>query len=126
MSKKSPTADIRIRRAYDPPDPADGARVLVDRLWPRGLAKEDAHLTEWCKDAAPSTELRRWYGHRTERFEEFAERYRDELAQQPQQQEALAHLRDLAADGPLTLLTATKDLPHGHVTVLLEALHASH
>ncbi|MGD3108521.1 DUF488 domain-containing protein [Streptomyces sp. YGL11-2] len=113
--------DIRVRRVYDTPEPADGARVLVDRLWPRGLAKEDARLTEWCKDAAPSSELRRWYRHQGERFEEFAARYRDELAEE-RARAALRHLRELAADGPVTLLTATRDLSLSHVTVLLEAL----
>ncbi|QHC22106.1 DUF488 family protein [Streptomyces sp. GS7] len=112
---------IRVRRVYDTPEPADGARVLVDRLWPRGLAKEDARLTEWCKDAAPSSELRRWYRHEGERFEEFAARYRDELAEE-RARAALRHLRELAADGPVTLLTATRDLSLSHVKVLLEAL----
>lgn len=79
MGEISKNDGVRVRRVYDPPEPADGARVLVDRLWPRGLAKADARLTAWCKDAAPSTELRRWYAHRPERFAEFAERYRVEL-----------------------------------------------
>ncbi|MER6051419.1 DUF488 family protein [Streptomyces sp. NPDC001793] len=112
---------IEVRRVYDPPDPADGTRVLVDRLWPRGLAKEDARLTEWCKDVAPSSELRKWYGHEEGRFEEFAERYRDELAE-GSAREALGHLRELAADGSLTLLTATKEVPLSHAAVLKEAL----
>ncbi|MFG2225675.1 DUF488 domain-containing protein [Streptomyces sp. NPDC048644] len=114
-------SDIQVRRIYDPADPADGARVLVDRLWPRGVSKEDARLTEWCKGAAPSSDLRRWYGHDPERFDRFAGRYREELAG-PQPQAALRRLRELASDGPLTLLTATKDLPHSHVQILLEAL----
>ncbi|MET9291964.1 DUF488 family protein [Streptomyces sp. NPDC003077] len=111
----------RVRRVYDPPEAADGTRVLVDRLWPRGLAKADAAVDHWCKDVAPSNELRRWYGHQTERFEEFARRYRRELTA-PQAREALDDLRERAAAGPLTLLTATKDVPHGHVTVLAEVL----
>ncbi|MCB5911100.1 DUF488 domain-containing protein [Streptomyces pinistramenti] len=114
-------SDIQVRRIYDAAEPADGARVLVDRLWPRGVSKEDARLTEWCKDAAPSPDLRRWYGHDPGRFDEFAGRYREELGE-PQPQVALRRLRELAADGPLTLLTATKDLPHSHVQILLEAL----
>ncbi|GGU78513.1 hypothetical protein GCM10010211_50470 [Streptomyces albospinus] len=117
----STVGDLRVRRVYESPEPADGARVLVDRLWPRGLAKEDARLTEWCKDAAPSSELRRWYGHEEGRFEEFAARYRGELAED-RPRAALRHLRELAADGPLTLLTATKELSVSHVTVLLEVL----
>ncbi|SHM11147.1 Uncharacterized conserved protein YeaO, DUF488 family [Streptomyces yunnanensis] len=108
---------------YDPPEPADGARVLVDRLWPRGMAKSDERVAdaEWCKDVAPSTELRKWYGHDEARFEEFAERYRAELAEGAPGA-ALEHLRELAADGPLTLLTATKEVPLSHTAVLLEAL----
>ncbi|WP_411142906.1 DUF488 domain-containing protein [Streptomyces sp. x-80] len=112
---------VRMRRVYDPPEPADGARVLVDRLWPRGLAKADARLTDWCKDAAPSSDLRRWYAHRPERFAEFAERYRVELDQDAVRP-ALGQLRDLAAHGPLTLLTATRDLACSHVPVLLGVL----
>ncbi|MEU7431668.1 DUF488 domain-containing protein [Streptomyces sioyaensis] len=116
------TADgLRVRRVYEAPEPADGARVLVDRLWPRGLSKEDARLTEWCKDVAPSTELRHWYGHEEERFDRFAERYRAELAQGDAQQ-ALERLRALADEGPLTLLTATKDVPSSHAAVLAEVL----
>nr|WP_242640838.1 DUF488 family protein [Streptomyces kasugaensis] len=121
MGEMSKNDGVRVRRVYDPPEPADGARVLVDRLWPRGLAKADARLTDWCKDAAPSTELRRWYAHRPERFTEFAERYRAELDQDAAQP-ALGQLRDLAASGPLTLLTATKDVAYSHVPVLLGVL----
>ncbi|MCQ8189909.1 DUF488 domain-containing protein [Streptomyces rugosispiralis] len=112
---------IRIRRVYDTPDPDDGTRVLVDRVWPRGLAKADAHLDEWTKDAAPSTELRRWYGHDPDLFPEFTRRYRAELTT-PERREAVAHLRELTTSGPLTLLTAVKDLDHGHVQVLTEAI----
>ncbi|WAP59307.1 DUF488 domain-containing protein [Streptomyces sp. S465] len=112
---------VRIRRVYDTPEPDDGTRVLVDRVWPRGLAKADAHLDEWTKDAAPSTELRRWYGHDPDRFPEFTRRYHAELAD-PDRRAAVDHLRTLAAAGPLTLLTAVKDLDHGHVQVLAEAI----
>ncbi|MGW7578433.1 DUF488 domain-containing protein [Streptomyces sp. NPDC054765] len=121
MSDMSAGAALRVRRVYEPPEPADGARVLVDRLWPRGLSKADAQLTEWCKEVAPSTELRRWYAHQGERFEGFAERYRAELAQEGAQR-ALERLRALAAAGPLTLLTATKGMSASHVTVLAEVL----
>ncbi|QTZ90999.1 DUF488 domain-containing protein [Streptomyces auratus] len=117
----SATEGLRVRRVYEAPEPADGARVLVDRLWPRGLSKEDARLTEWCKDVAPSTELRRWYGHQGERFDRFAERYRAELAQEDARQ-ALERLRALAGEGPLTLLTATKDASSSHAAVLAEVL----
>ncbi|MEU1020026.1 DUF488 family protein [Streptomyces sp. NPDC005900] len=117
--------DVRVKRVHDPEEPDDGARVLVDRLWPRGISKERAALTAWDKDLAPSTELRRWYGHDPARFEEFAERYRQELADDERAAE-LARLRGLARTGRLTLLTATKDLPHGHVRVLVEALRSGH
>lgn len=112
---------IRVRRVYDTPEPDDGARVLVDRIWPRGLAKADAHLDEWAKAAAPSTELRRWYGHEPERFAEFARRYRAELGD-PERREAVDHLRELAGQGTLTLLTAVKDLSHGHAGLLADAV----
>ncbi|MER7150888.1 DUF488 domain-containing protein [Streptomyces lydicus] len=121
MGEISTDDDIRVRRVYEQSEPADGARVLVDRLWPRGLSKADAQLTEWCKDVAPSSELRRWYGHREERFETFVERYREELAGESAQQ-ALERLRERAADGPLTLLTATKEVPLSHAEVLAELL----
>src|SRR5277367_321990 len=100
-------ATVRVRRAYEEPEPDDGQRVLVDRLWPRGLSKARAALDEWCKNVAPSGELRTWYNHDPDRFEEFTHRYRQEL-QDPERAEALAHLRELARQGPLTLLTATR------------------
>ena len=109
--------DIRVRRAYDDPSPTDGTRVLVDRIWPRGLAKHRASIDEWLKAVAPSTELRRWYAHDASRFEEFRRRYRAELAE-PERQAAVRHLRELARSGPLTLLTATRDLEHSQAAVL--------
>ncbi|MGI8578143.1 MAG: DUF488 domain-containing protein [Nocardioidaceae bacterium] len=113
--------EVRVRRAYDDPAKADGARVLVDRIWPRGLGKERADLDEWCKAVAPSTALRKWYGHDPERFEEFNRRYRVEL-EEPERAEALAHLRDLAAHGTLTLLTATKHPDISEAMVLADLL----
>jgi uncharacterized protein YeaO (DUF488 family) len=98
---------VQVRRAYDPPEADDGQLVLVDRLWPRGLSKERAHLDEWCKEVAPSTELRQWYGHDPDLYDEFARRYRAEL-DEPERAAAFAKLRELAAHGPLTLLTASK------------------
>lgn len=121
MGEKFPASALRVRRVYEAPEPADGARVLVDRLWPRGLSKADAQLTEWCKDVAPSSELRRWFHHEGPRFAEFAERYREELAQEAVQP-ALEGLRERAVQGPLTLLTATKDVSVSHVNVLVEVL----
>ncbi len=113
--------EIRVRRVYDAPSPADGARVLVDRIWPRGLRKDAAHLTEWAKDAAPSTELRKWYGHDPEKFSEFRRRYLDELSGRVQRAE-LGKLRALAAAGPVTLLTATRDVDISQAAVLAQVL----
>ena len=109
--------NVRVRRAYDEPEPTDGSRVLVDRLWPRGLSKARAALDEWCKNVAPSGELRTWYNHDPDRFEEFSRRYRQEL-KDPERAEALAHLRELARGGPLTLLTATKRADISEAAVL--------
>ena len=115
------TAEVRVRRVYDPPDPADGRRVLVDRLWPRGMSKSAAALDEWLRAIAPSDELRRWYGHEVGKFAEFRDRYLAEL-RTPERAEALAHLRELADPGPLTLLTATKDVEHSQAAVLAARL----
>ena len=116
--------DVRVRRVYDPPDPADGHRVLVDRLWPRGLSKSAAALDEWVKAVAPSDELRRWYGHEPDKFPAFQERYVAEL-QAPERADALAHLRRLADSGPLTLLTATRDVDHSQAAVLAARLRGA-
>jgi uncharacterized protein YeaO (DUF488 family) len=115
------TTDVRVRRVYEPPDPADGHRVLVDRLWPRGLSKSAAALDEWVKAVAPSDELRRWYGHEAGKFPAFQERYGAEL-QAPERADALAHLRRLADCGPLTLRTATRDVEHSQAAVLAAQL----
>jgi len=114
---------VRVRRVYDPPDPADGHRVLVDRLWPRGLAKSAAAVEEWLRAVAPSDELRRWYGHEADKFAEFRDRYVAELGT-PERAAALAHLRELADPGPLTLLTATRDVEHSQAAVLAERLRS--
>lgn len=111
----------QVRRVYERAEPEDGVRVLVDRLWPRGLSKLNAALDDWAKDVAPTSELRRWYGHRAERFPEFARRYRAELATSDGQK-ALERLVELAGDRVLTLLTATRDLEHGHAVVLADEL----
>ncbi|MGQ4510891.1 DUF488 family protein, N3 subclade [Streptomyces sp. DW26H14] len=113
--------DVRVARVYDKPRPGGGARVLVDRIWPRGLSKEAAALDEWCKDVAPSTELRHWYGHEPERFAEFAARYRAELTG-PGQTAALERLAALCGRGPVTLLTATKEIGLSHAALLVEIL----
>lgn len=112
---------VRLKRAYEPPAAADGARVLVERLWPRGLSKERAALTDWLKDAAPSPELRRWYSHRIARWPEFARRYRAEL-EGTAARAALDRLRALGRAGPLTLVFAAKDAAHSSAAVLKEVL----
>ena len=111
--------DVRIKRIYEPPQAADGARVLVDRLWPRGLRKEAAALTGWHKDVAPSLTLRRWFGHDPARWQAFRARYRAELDANAA---ALAPLRELARAGPLTLLYGARDGAHNHAVVLAEYL----
>lgn len=115
------TTKVQIRRVYDKRVRGDGTRVLVDRIWPRGLTKEKADLDEWCKLVAPSTELRKWYDHDPCRFEEFSRRYRAELTQ-PEQAEALAHLGELAQHRTLTLVTATKRPEISEATVLADLL----
>ncbi|MEO6886206.1 MAG: DUF488 family protein [Jatrophihabitantaceae bacterium] len=112
---------VKVGRPYDPRKHGDGLRVLVDRIWPRGLSKEKADLDEWCKQVAPSTTLRKWYGHDPERFDEFTRRYRAELTE-PDGAEALAHLRQLAKRRALTLLTASKRADISEATVLVELL----
>jgi uncharacterized protein YeaO (DUF488 family) len=114
-------AALTVKRAYDGPDPADGTRVLVDRLWPRGLARDRAALDDWLRDVAPSDGLRRWYGHDPRRFAEFADRYRAELGDAAHA-EALTRLRDHLRAGPVTLLTATRDLALSHAAVLATLL----
>jgi uncharacterized protein YeaO (DUF488 family) len=112
---------FEIRRVYDHL-PATGAhRVLVDRLWPRGIAKADAPIDEWAKDLAPTTELRRWYGHDPAKFDEFARRYRDEL-RRPPARDALAQLRSKAKGTPVALVTATRDVEHSGAAVLMSVL----
>ncbi|GIH63830.1 DUF488 domain-containing protein [Microbispora siamensis] len=112
---------VTVRRVYEDPAPGDGTRVLVDRVWPRGLTKEAAHLDEWVKDVAPSSALRSWYGHVPERFGEFRSRYLAEL-DDPERHAALDRLRRLMESGPLTLLTATRDVEHSQAAVLAEVL----
>jgi uncharacterized protein YeaO (DUF488 family) len=101
------SSPVRARRVYESREPNDGRRVLVDRIWPRGLTKASADLDEWCKEVAPSTQLRKWYAHDPDRFEEFERRYKLELTESTRAA-AVAHLRELSGKLPLTLLTATK------------------
>ena len=113
-----PALHIRLKRAYEPAEPSDGYRVLIDRLWPRGLSRERA-LDEWNRELAPSTELRKWFGHEPGRFEEFRQRYVDELRAH---RSALAGLRRRARKGKVTLVYAAKDIEHNGAIVLAEVL----
>jgi uncharacterized protein YeaO (DUF488 family) len=106
---------IKVKRIYDPAEPDDGFRVLVDRIWPRGVRKDEAGIDLWLKDVAPSTELRRWFGHDPGRWAGFRRRYRAELKKQP---EALALLRDKAAAGHLTLLYAARNPDRNNAVAL--------
>jgi uncharacterized protein YeaO (DUF488 family) len=109
---------IRVARIYDEVRPDDGQRVLVDRVWPRGIRKEDPRVGMWCKDVAPSTELRQWYHHQPERFDEFASRYEGELSESG----ALQELRTLTQRGVVTLVTATRELDISQAAVLAKLL----
>ena len=112
---------VLTKRVYDEPAPSDGTRILVDRVWPRGLSKARAHLDEWCKQIAPSPQLRTWYKHDPAKFDEFARRYRDELTE-PDRAEPLARLREVATGGTLTLLTATKAIELSQAEVLRQVI----
>lgn len=114
-----PVSHIRLKRAYEPVAPDDGVRILVDRLWPRGISKTRAALEDWMKDIAPSTGLREWFGHDPARWPEFQRRYRQELAQHPAE---LAQLRALAAKGTVTLVYGARDEVHNDAVVLRDVL----
>ena len=110
---------VKIKRAYEPPASGDGTRVLVDRLWPRGVKKTNAAIDEWMKAIAPSTELRNWFGHAPERWPEFQRRYRSEIRQHPAE---LKRLHELAQEGPITLVYAAHDDAHNDAVVLRQVL----
>ena len=112
-------ADVRLKRAYAPAVGEDGRRILVDRLWPRGVSKAEAGIDEWLKDLAPSTELRKWFGHDPRRWEEFRRRYAKEIHGHD---ELLEHLRDLARQGPVTLVYSAHDELHNDAVVLRDVL----
>lgn len=112
---------VNVRRIYDEPSADDGARVLVDRLWPRGITKERARLDRWAREVAPTPALRRWYGHRSERFPEFARRYRAELRRKEARAE-LEALTEAARNRTLTLLTATRAVERSGASVLADVL----
>jgi uncharacterized protein YeaO (DUF488 family) len=112
-------ANIRLKRAYEPAASGDGTRVLVDRLWPRGVRKADAALDGWAKELAPSTALRQWFGHDPARWPEFQKRYREEIRSHPEEVE---RLREIARHGPLTLVYSAHDELHNDAVVLREYL----
>ncbi|WP_192256579.1 DUF488 domain-containing protein [Mesorhizobium silamurunense] len=107
--------DIAVKRIYEAPEKTDGQRVLVDRIWPRGVAKKDAALTLWLKDIAPSDELRKWFGHEPERWADSQKRYRAEL---DRNEEAVAQLRDVLREGKVTLLYGAQDEAHNNAVAL--------
>src|SRR5258708_188355 len=122
---KKQTVSVALKRAYDEPAASDGTRVLVERLWPRGISKERAHIDLWLKEIAPSNDLRKWFNHEPEKFAEFRRRYEAELKSQDGQ-EALAKLREMAREGKVTVVFAAHDADHSNAAVLRDLLmHSS-
>ena len=121
MSAKIPASHIRIKRAYEPPADDDGVRILIDRLWPRGVKKENLALDQWTKELSPSTELRQWFGHDTAHWQEFRQRYAAELRQHA---DLLDPLRALARKGPITLVYSAHDEAHNNAVAMREFLLA--
>jgi uncharacterized protein YeaO (DUF488 family) len=115
MNRLIPASNVVLKRAYEAPEKSDGRRILVDRLWPRGVSKAEADLDLWIKEIAPSAELRTWFGHDPRRWDEFRERYRAELAQHP---DTLKDLRRSAREGRITLVYSAKDEVHNDAVVL--------
>jgi uncharacterized protein YeaO (DUF488 family) len=109
--------DVRSKRVYDPDEPGDGYRVLIDHVWPRGVSRERANLDEWARQLAPSDELRRWFDHAPERFDGFRARYRHELNEE---RECVEGLRRRARQGPVTIVYAARDREHNNAVVLAE------
>lgn len=114
-------ANPRIKRVYEPRSPGDGQRVLVDRVWPRGISKEKLGNVVWLKEVAPSTDLRKWFDHRPERWKQFRSRYAAEL---DRNSDAIAKLRTMCVRGPVTLLYSARDVEHNQALVLAEYLGA--
>ena len=122
---RSAAGRVRITRAYEPAGDGDGYRVLVDRLWPRGVSKAKARLGAWMKEIAPSTELRRWFGHDPARWDEFERRYRAELAE-PERRSLVDELADRATHGPITLVYGARDTLHNGAIVLCAVVTTAH
>ncbi|HEY6514584.1 MAG TPA: DUF488 domain-containing protein [Steroidobacteraceae bacterium] len=119
MSHSKDASEVTIKRAYEPASARDGTRILVDRLWPRGVKKADAGISQWMKEIAPSNELRKWFGHDPARWQEFRRRYRVELKDK---RELVGQLRDVAREGRLTLVYSAHDEAHNQAVVLRELL----
>jgi uncharacterized protein YeaO (DUF488 family) len=119
MPSQTASGQIKLKRAYEQPDPGDGRRILVDRLWPRGVKKADAAIDFWLRDIAPSAELRRWFGHRPERWPEFRRRYLAELQERP---ELIEEIRKAARGRPVTLVYGARDEANNDAVVLKELL----
>lgn len=119
MNKRILADHIKLKRAYEAPAPDDGTRILIDRLWPRGVKKTDAEIDEWMKEIAPSTELRKWFGHDPERWREFRRRYQSEIRQHPDE---FDRLRMLAQHGRVTLVFSAHDEAHNDAVVLRDLL----
>ena len=120
--KGSLTMDIQLKRVYEAPEESDGYRILTDRLWPRGISKEKAVLDKWAKDMAPSPELRKWFGHDPEKYEEFRKKYRKELEENPEREDFLNLVKDKLKEGRVTLLFGAKDKEHNQAVVLRDFL----
>ena len=123
MSDRILAGDVKLKRAYEPPSRGDGTRVLIDRLWPRGVKKTDARIDKWMKEIAPSTALRKWFGHDPGRWSEFRHRYTAEVQEHPEQ---LKRLRMLAREGPLTLVFSAHDEAHNDAVVLRDLVLGRH
>lgn len=121
MATKISATHVRLKRAYEAPAESDGTRILVDRLWPRGVTKVDAAIDHWAKDIAPSTKLRKWFGHDPDRWQEFCDRYGVEVNAHPEQ---LDKLRELARKGTITLVYSAQDQVHNDAVALREMLLA--
>ena len=119
MKVRVPARNVKLKRAYDPPSADDGRRILIDRLWPRGISKQRAAIDHWMKDIAPSTELRKWFGHDPARWDEFRRRYAKEVHQHA---ELLDQLRALARQGPITLVYSAHDEKHNDAVELRELI----
>lgn len=113
---------IHLKRIYDDANQNDGKRVLIDRVWPRGVSKEQAQLDEWLKEVAPSSDLRKWFNHDPNKFDEFKKKYKKELKENSEQKETLNQLKDWSSEGKVTLLYATKEEKYNHAQVLKELL----